>query len=79
MPTVDLVRHERIKCELRISGSSFRQISRELGVGATSVTTVCQGHRVSRRIEAAIARQLDKPPSQLWPDRYPGEQKETDR
>ncbi|WP_410796004.1 helix-turn-helix domain-containing protein [Palleronia sp. LCG004] len=71
VPNVDLARHERIKCDLRICGSSLREISRELGVGATSVTTVCQGHRTSKRIEAAIARELGTCPSLLWPDRYP--------
>lgn len=71
MPEVNLPKHEQIKCDLRICGSSLRQISRELGVGATSVTTVCQGHRAARRIEAAIARELGTSPALLWPDRYP--------
>ena len=63
--------HERIKFWLKLKGSSLAQIARELQVAPTTVTTVSQGMRRSRRIEAAIADRLGMAPSRLWPDRYP--------
>ena len=63
--------HEHIKMKLRLAGSSLSQIARELGVAATTVTTVSQGFRRSRRIERAIADALCVAPESLWRDRYP--------
>jgi Ner family transcriptional regulator len=62
--------HERIKMRLRLAGSSLACVARELGVAATTVTSVSQGARRSRRIEALIAAKLGLRPAQLWPDRY---------
>ncbi|MEN8720210.1 MULTISPECIES: helix-turn-helix domain-containing protein [Pseudomonadota] len=66
-----LEQHERIKMRLRVAGSSLAEVARELGVAGTSVTSVSQGYRRSRRIESAIADKLGVVPSSLWPDRYP--------
>lgn len=66
-----LERHEIIKMRLRLAGSSLAQIARELGVAPTTVTTVSQGYRRSRRIERAIAHALCVQPESLWSDRYP--------
>lgn len=66
----ELQRHERIKMRLRLAGSSLSGIARELGVAATTVTSVSQGYRRSRRIEQAIADKLRETPEHLWPDRY---------
>lgn len=55
---------------LRLAGSSLSDVARELGVAATTVTSVSQGFRRSRRIEALIAQKLRTTPSRLWPDRY---------
>ena len=63
-------RHERIKMRLRLAGSSLSQVARELGVQPTTVTSVCQGHRRSSRIEQLIATKLSTTPAVLWPDRY---------
>jgi lambda repressor-like predicted transcriptional regulator len=76
MPVVDLLRHERIKYELRVAGSSLSDIGRRLGVAPNTVTVVSQGHHTSRRIEAAIAETLKTRPSDLWPDRYPADEAE---
>lgn len=65
-----LVHHERIKMRLRLVGSSLSEIARELGVRPTTVTSVSQGYRRSRRIEAAIASKLSCTAEHLWPDRY---------
>lgn len=72
-----LRRHERIKMELRLRGSSLAQIARELRVAPTTVTSVSQGMRRSRRIEAAIAARLDVSADTLWPDRYEQRSAET--
>lgn len=66
-----LEQHERIKMRLRLIGSSLSAIARELGVAATTVTSVSQGYRRSRRIESAIAAKLGVLPEDLWRDRYP--------
>jgi Ner family transcriptional regulator len=67
----ELEQHERIKMRLRIAGSSLAEVSRELGVAGTTVTSVSQGYRRSRRIEGAIAAKLGVAAASLWPDRYP--------
>ncbi len=67
---LSLRQHEQIKRQLRQHGSSLAEIARELSVARTTVTSVSQGYRRSRRIEAAIAAKLGRTPQQLWPDRY---------
>ncbi len=62
---------------LRLAGSSFAKVARELEVQPTTVATVCRGGSRSRRIEARIAEILATTPAQLWPDRYAGEAFET--
>lgn len=66
-----LEQHEEIKMRLRVAGSSLAQIARDLDVAATTVTSVSQGYRRSRRIENAIAAKLGMLPEALWRDRYP--------
>lgn len=67
---VSLRRHESIKMRLRLAGSSLADVARELGVSASTVTTVSQGYRRSARIQAAIARKLSMSPTKLWAERY---------
>jgi len=69
--TPALEQHERIKMRLRLAGTSLSEVARELGVAPTTVTSVSQGYRRSRRIEAAIAAKLEESPEGLWRDRYP--------
>lgn len=59
--------------QLRLAGTSLADVSRELEVSPTTVTSVSQGYRRSRRIEAAIANKLGVKPRHLWPDRYPAD------
>lgn len=66
----ELELHERIKMRLRLAGSSLADVARELSVAGTTVTSVSQGYRRSRRIEAVIATKLGMQPDDLWPDRY---------
>lgn len=70
MTKAPLQKHERIKMQLRLAGSSLANVARELGVRPTTVTSVCQGYRRSRRIEQLIAQKLNQSPSDLWPERY---------
>jgi Predicted transcriptional regulator len=70
-----LQQHERIKMRLRLAGTSLADVARELGVTSTTVTSVSQGLRRSRRIETLIAAKLQTTPQRLWPDRYPPVQK----
>lgn len=76
---VDLLQHENIKMRLRIVGSSLAAIARELGVTGTTVTSVSQGYRRSRRIESAIAEKLGSSSEALWPARYAQPQKRGDK
>lgn len=64
-------RYERLKMRLRLAGSSFAQIGRDLDVHPTTVTGVCRGTSRSRRIELHVARILGTSPEKLWPERYP--------
>jgi len=66
----EIKRHERIKMQLRLAGTSLAQIARELGVQASTVASVSRGKSRSRRIEDRIAAALSVTPSRLWPDRY---------
>ena len=72
----DLERHETIKYRLRLAGSSLAKIARELDVAGTTVSSVCQGYRRSRRIELAIAEKLGEAPATVWPGRYPSDEEE---
>ena len=67
---VDLELHEYLKMRLRILGSGITALAAEIGVSASSVTTVSQGYRTSHRIQSAIAEKLNVEPEELFPDRY---------
>lgn len=66
----DLRKHERIKFELRLAGSSLAKVSRSLGLAQSTVSVVSMGHGRSHRIQEAIASELGKTPEELWPKRY---------
>ncbi|MEX0319909.1 MAG: transcriptional regulator [Ruegeria sp.] len=72
--SVDLHRHEFLKCQLRCAGSSLTDIARRLGVSQSTVTVVCQGYRKSHRIQTAVAECLGTTPQHLFPDRYPAKE-----
>ena len=61
-------RREWIKYQLRLRGSSFSALARELGVHRSAVSLAMM--QSSSRIEVAIAEKLDLTPAQLWPERY---------
>ena len=66
-----LEKHERLKAELRIRGTSLSRIGRALGVSSAAMSMVSTGKNRSARIETAIAQALNTTPEQLWPERYP--------
>lgn len=49
---------EYIKYHLRLRGSSFAAVSRELGVSEPTVSQVCGGLRTSERVLSAVAAKL---------------------
>lgn len=65
----EIKRHERIKMQLRLAGSSLAEVARELGVQTSTVAAVSRGKGRSRRIEAAISAKLGIAPERLWPER----------
>lgn len=62
--------HELLKMELRLRGTSMSQIAADIGVLPGSVTTVSQGRRRSKKIEAALADAVGKTVFELFPARY---------
>ncbi|MFB9221641.1 helix-turn-helix domain-containing protein [Paracoccus cavernae] len=67
--------HEMLRARLRLAGSSFSAIARELGITPSSVSLVSQGHRRSEKVERAIASKLQTQPEIIWPARYTKERK----
>lgn len=65
---VELRQHEERKYLLRLAGSSISKISVNLGVSPTAVSYVSLRRNKSARIEAAIARTLNRPVSEVFPD-----------
>ncbi len=63
-------RHEEIKKSLKAAGSSMTQIADELGLSQSTVTIVCQGHRVSDRVQQKVAERLSTTAEELFPERY---------
>jgi len=65
----NLTRTEAVKAGLRSRGTSLSQISRELGLMPSTISTVLAGGR-SRKVERALAEALDMTAAQLFPERY---------
>lgn len=68
--SVDLQRHELVKCRLRMAGLSLTIVARDLRVSQSTVTVVSQGYRTSHRIQKAIACALGEPVEKLYRERY---------
>lgn len=68
IPDDPQARREWVKYHLRLQGTSFAQIGRDLGVSRWAV------HRAFRvpypRVERAIAARLGCQPGDIWPERY---------
>ncbi|WP_407673384.1 helix-turn-helix domain-containing protein [Paracoccus caeni] len=59
-----------MKRALRAKGVKFVDIASDIGCPPSLVTMVSQGRRSSKRVEMAIASTLNRPPQEIWPDRY---------
>lgn len=70
LPNETRAKHEWLKTELRIRGTSLSGIGRALGVSSAAMSMVSIGKNRSVQIETAIAQALETPPEQLWPERY---------
>ena len=62
--------HEMVRARLRLAGTSFSDIARELNITPASVSLVSQGRRRSRKVERTIAAKLGTTPEQIWPAFY---------
>lgn len=54
--------------------NSISLIAESIGVSVATVIVVSQGYRKSARVQAAIAKALNRRPEEIWPDRYEPEQ-----
>lgn len=57
-----------LKDLLRLHGSSYAQIARELGVSRTAVSLVASGRSTSVRVKQAIADATGLTVLQIWPE-----------
>jgi Ner family transcriptional regulator len=62
--------HEMIRARLRLAGTSFSDIARELNITPASVSLVSQGRRRSKKVAWVIAVKLGTTPNQIWPTFY---------
>lgn len=70
-----VIRREWIRFQLRIHGSSFSLLAKEIGVSRQAVADVFR-HSYPR-MERAIAEKLKMKPQTLWPERYLDEKNNT--
>jgi len=68
---IDRKRHARIRFELALIQLSLADVARQLGVGASAVSSVSLGKSRSARIEKHLAKVLGVEVTELFPDRYP--------
>jgi|GEM_PF-1766690 len=72
---IDRAKHARIKCELELRGLSLADLAKQLGVGASAVSSVSLGKSRSGRIEKHIATAVEQRVEDLFPERYSHRQK----
>jgi lambda repressor-like predicted transcriptional regulator len=70
-PITDQERMRIIRAEMVRAGVTNAQIAREEEVVPNYVYFVISGKRKGYRIRRAIAKKVDKPVEQLWPDTPP--------
>ena len=62
---------QMIRAELRIKGKTIKSLAEEVGVSATSISLVIDGRATSARIKAALAKELGKSVTDIWPNGNP--------
>lgn len=70
IPDDPVQRNEWIKFQLRLRGSSFSKIARDLGVTRQAVRNALTSRYP--RMERIIAREIGLEPHNIWPERYWG-------
>ncbi len=70
IPADPVQRNEWIKFQLRLRGSSFSKIARELGVTRQAVRNALASRYP--RMERVIAHEIGLEPHTIWPERYSG-------
>ena len=68
VPLEERARREWIKFQLRVRGSSFSALARELGVSRHAPRLALV--KPYPRMERVIAEKLGLKPQELWPERY---------
>lgn len=68
IPSDPVQRNEWIKFQLRMRGSSFSKIARDLGVTRQAVRNALNSRYP--RMERVIAREIGLDPHTIWPERY---------
>lgn len=68
---VDRARHAHIKYLLELRGLTLADVSKQLGVGPSAVSSVSLGKSRSSKIEKYLATILDQQVEELFPERYP--------
>jgi len=68
VPLEESARREWIKFQLRVRGTSFSAIARELGVSRHAPRQALD--KPYPKMERVIAEKLGLKPQQLWPERY---------
>ncbi len=53
---------------MRLAGSSFAALGRELGVTRDAVRNACR--KPYPKMERAIAAKIGRSPEEIWPERY---------
>ena len=67
---VDRERHAHIKYQLELRKLSLADVSTQLGVGASAVSSVSLGKSRSEKIEKHLASLLGQRVEDLFPERY---------
>lgn len=63
-------RSEWIKFQLALVGSSTSAIGREAGLTSQAIGMIIRGRFENRNVEALIAKKINMPAAQIWPERY---------
>ncbi|MEP5757902.1 MAG: helix-turn-helix domain-containing protein [Litoreibacter sp.] len=67
---VDRKRHARIKYQLELLNLTLVDVSEQIGVGPSAVSSVSLGKSRSLKIERHLAKTLGQEVEELFPERY---------
>lgn len=67
---IDRERHARVKYQLELRGLKLADVAKQIGVGASAVSSVSLGKSRSLRIEKHLAEAVGQSVEMLFPERY---------